>query len=132
MRNLDGSYRASRIDLALVIEKYLNMDESLCNSIEWFTPDFKGGGSVASPPDISTRMENLKKFTGVETMGVNDAVKNGFWVNERFTKKDTNKEFRLWTNYRTWVFKKLNFILCWKLHYQDFHVSMECFTVSSC
>ena len=34
MRNLDGSDRASRIDLALVIEKHLNMDESLCNSIE--------------------------------------------------------------------------------------------------
>lgn len=76
--NLGGADRVSRIDLALAIAKYLNMDESLCNSIQRFTPDFKGGGSVASPPDISVRMEKLKRITGIETMGLNEIVKNSF------------------------------------------------------
>ena len=50
------------------------MDESSCNSIEQFSPDFKGGGSTASSPDISARMEKLRRFTGVETVGLNDTA----------------------------------------------------------
>jgi len=76
--NLGGADCVSRIDLALAIAQYLNMDESLCKSAKRFTPEFTGGGEVASPPDISVKMSKLKCATDIETTGLNDIVKNSF------------------------------------------------------